>query len=1081
MRKGIVAVDACKGAAVTLGLLLILSCSGDETSGPRPEPPRPPPPTAAVPARITLDPGRVAVVAGDTLRVKATVLNDRAQQISDAAVTWASSDPAVASIDATGLVTGVKEGNASLTATSGSVSTAAPVAVQSRDRAILMELHVGTLGADWTNSANWSSDEPVGSWYGVTADANSRVTALDLSENNLSGQLPENLGDMTFLTELIVKGNPELSGPIPFSLSELGIRQFQYGGTMLCTVRDEGFQAWLNAVPTRDGEFIACNEERSDLEKLYEAMGGRNWFRNDHWLTGAPLDDWYGVTVDSTTGRVARIELPNNNLSGEIPPEIRYFPHLRDLRLGSNPLGGEIPPEIGELAELRLLWLDDNDLRGEIPPEIGRLVNLVWLRIGANQMTGPVPPELGNLERLVELRLYEARFDGTIPEEFGNLTRLGSLHIADTRISGAVPATLGRLGNLRELHLDGNELSGPLPGSLGQLGRLESLRISDNMIEGPVPAEFGQLDNLRVLIADNNRLSGPLPPELGDAGELFRVWLQGNPDLSGPLPERMTELENIFELIAEETGLCMPRTPAFRRWTASVYLKYRIRLCGGEAHAEAYLVQAVQSREFPVPLVPGRDALLRVFVTSQQETGAMIPPVRATFFVDGAEVHVRDIPAGSSAIPTEVREGELDLSANAVIPGDVVQPGLEMVVEVDPDGTLDSGLGVSKRIPESGRMALDVGAVPPMLLTLIPLVWTGDNDREAVTFVNGADPDDDFFRLTRTLLPVGDMRLTRHEPVTVDSNNLYDLMADIGRIRTMEGGIGYWYGLIPTTAFAGGFAYVPLHPYPENYAAYAPKTAVSLIDGDTFAHELGHNMSLLHTDCAGNEANSDPSYPYEGGRIGSWGWDPRDGGSLVDPRSDVRDLMTYCDPVWVSDYYFANALRYRLHDDLEAQAARLPVRALLVSGGAAADGTLHLDPAFLVEAPPRLPHAPGPYAMTGRRADGAELFSLSFEMEGIADGDGRVGFNLALPVRDEWSELASLALSGPGGTVEIREGSAPPMAILRDPQSGQVRAILRDLPAGPLARSAADDLAPEPGLDVMVSSGLPGPDAWRRR
>lgn len=391
-----------------------------------------------MPARITLDPGRVAVVAGDTLRVKATVLNDRAQPISDAAVTWASSDPAIATIDATGLVTGFKEGNASLTATSGPVSTDAPVAVQSRDRAILMDLYAGTFGADWAKNANWSSDEPVGSWYGVTVDANSRVTALDLSENNLSGQLPENLGDMTFLTELIVKGNPELSGPIPFSLSELGIRQFQYGGTMLCTVRDEGFQAWLNAVPTRDGEFIACNEERSDLEKLYEAMGGRNWFRNDHWLTGAPLDDWYGVTVDSTTGRVARIELPNNNLSGEIPPEIRYFPHLRDLRLGSNPLGGEIPPEIGELAELRLLWLDDNDLRGEIPPEIGRLVNLVWLRIGANQMTGPVPPELGNLERLVELRLYEARFDGTIPEEFGNLTRLGSLHIADTRISGAV-------------------------------------------------------------------------------------------------------------------------------------------------------------------------------------------------------------------------------------------------------------------------------------------------------------------------------------------------------------------------------------------------------------------------------------------------------------------------------------------------------------------------------------------------------------------------------------------------------------------------------------------------------------------
>ena len=51
-----------------------------------------------------------------------------------------------------------------------------------------MDLYVGTLGPDWTSNENWGSDEPVGTWYGVTAnDANSRVTALNLSENNLKG------------------------------------------------------------------------------------------------------------------------------------------------------------------------------------------------------------------------------------------------------------------------------------------------------------------------------------------------------------------------------------------------------------------------------------------------------------------------------------------------------------------------------------------------------------------------------------------------------------------------------------------------------------------------------------------------------------------------------------------------------------------------------------------------------------------------------------------------------------------------------------------------------------------------------
>ena len=456
----------------------------------------------------------------------------------------------------------------------------------------------------------------------------------------------------------------------------------------------------------------------------------------------------------------------------------------------------------------------------------------------------------------------------------------------------------------------------------------------------------------------------------------------------------------------------------------------------------------------------------------------MIPPVRATFFVDGAEVHVEDIPAGSSVIPTEVQEGELDLSPHAVIPAETIREGLEMVVEVDPDGTLDPNLGVSKRVPESGRLAVDVRAVPPLLLTLIPFIWTEDNDRGAATLVSTADPDDEFFFQTNTYLPVETFEITRHAAVTVDSNDIFELLADVGRIRQMEEGIGHWMGLIPEADGALGVAYLP---FLTDSLAFRGKTSMSVLSAETVAHELGHNMSLSHAECRGDEGGPDPSYPYEDGRIGVWGWDPRDGGSLVDPTTTVRDFMTYCDPTWVSDYYFANALRFRLQDDQEVQAARVPARVLLVSGGAAGDGTLRLDPAFVVDAPPLLPHAPGPYTMTGRRADGSELFSLSFQMGEIGDGDGQFGFSFSLPVEDEWeSELASLSLSGPGGSVEIAEGSEPPMAILRDPGTGQVRAIFRDLPSGPLARSTADARAPEPGLEVMVSSGLPGVAAWRR-
>ena len=43
----------------------------------------------------------------------------------------------------------------------------------------------------------------------------------------------------------------------------------------------------------------------------------------------------------------------------------------------------------------------------------------------------------------------------------------------------------------------------------------------------------------------------------------------------------------------------------------------------------------------------------------------------------------------------------------------------------------------------------------------------------------------------------------------------------------------------------------------------------------------------------------------------------------------------------------------------------------------------------LVDAPAALPRSDGEFEITGRDADGEELFSLSFSMSKVADGDGR--------------------------------------------------------------------------------------------
>ena len=63
-------------------------------------------------------------------------------------------------------------------------------------------------------------------------------------------------------------------------------------------------------------------------------------------------------------------------------------------------------------------------------------------------------------------------------------------------------------------------------------------------------------------------------------------------------------------------------------------------------------------------------------------------------------------------LTADLQEGSLEGSANMEIPGDVLRPGVEMVVEIDPYRDLDSALGVPGRIPATGRRALDVHELP---------------------------------------------------------------------------------------------------------------------------------------------------------------------------------------------------------------------------------------------------------------------------------------------------------------------------------------------------------------------------------
>ena len=175
-------------------------------------------------------------------------------------------------------------------------------------------------------------------------------------------------------------------------------------------------------------------------------------------------------------------------------------------------------------------------------------------------------------------------------------------------------------------------------------------------------------------------------------------------------------------------------------------------------------------------------------------------------------------------------------------------------------------------------------------------------------------------------------------------------------------------------------------------------------------------------------------------------------------ESDTPDLMSYCwleqgwPQKWISAYHFDKALNYR-QPATSSQVMLVsatpvdttPVNVLVVSGGRGPDGKLFIRPTFVGEASPQLPLSRGQYRIIGLNAQGRELFSLSFDMTEVMDGEeGAATFVFAVPVRLEWANtLARITLSGPEGSAIMDRDSAALAVLLRDSR-GKVQGILDD-------------------------------------
>ena len=209
------------------------------------------------------------------------------------------------------------------------------------------------------------------------------------------------------------------------------------------------------------------------------------------------------------------LNLIENQLTGNIPPEIEILTNLTGLFLSYNYLRGEIPSEIGNLRNLTELHLGHNGLEGEIPPEIGNLANLTYLSLWDNELTGSIPPEIGNLNNLIFLSISENKINGQIPLELGNLIHLNSLGLFNNELTGSIPSEIGNLTNLTYLGLFNNELTGGIPSEIWGLKNMEFFRLENNQLINEIPESICELDfnwsNTTFFNISNNQFSPPYP------------------------------------------------------------------------------------------------------------------------------------------------------------------------------------------------------------------------------------------------------------------------------------------------------------------------------------------------------------------------------------------------------------------------------------------------------------------------------------------------------------------------------------------------------------------------------------------
>uniref|UniRef100_A0A2K1Y713 Leucine-rich repeat-containing N-terminal plant-type domain-containing protein n=1 Tax=Populus trichocarpa TaxID=3694 RepID=A0A2K1Y713_POPTR len=402
---------------------------------------------------------------------------------------------------------------------------------------------------------------------------------LDLRYSNLTGSIPDDLGQLTELVSIDLSFNDYLSVE-PSSFDKIiqnltKLRGLRLGYVNMPLVTPNSFanlSSSLSALALWGGGlkgkfpgniFLLPNLESLDLTYNDDLTGS---FPSSNLLEVLVLKNSNiirsNLTLIGYLTRLTRLDLVGNNLNGQIPSSLRNLVQLQSLYLDNNNFSGWIPDFLGNLTVLENLGLSSNQLVGHIPSQIGTL-SLRLFDLRNNHLHGPIPSSIfkqGNLEALA--LASNNKLTGEISSSICNLKFLRLLDLSNNSLSGFVPQCLGNFSNslsilnlgmnnlqgtifspfpkgnnLGYLNLNGNELEGKIPLSIINCAMLEILDLGDNKIEDTFPYFLEMLPELHVLVLKSNKLQGFVNgPIANNSFSKLRIFDISSNNLSGSLP-----------------------------------------------------------------------------------------------------------------------------------------------------------------------------------------------------------------------------------------------------------------------------------------------------------------------------------------------------------------------------------------------------------------------------------------------------------------------------------------------------------------------------------------------------------------